>query len=139
MNKYPKIPEHPQHMYMALLFSKYPIQNLIQLYVVHVKIQTIWHDVIYVIMLCSRYGYAASRQCCTFLMQLRTVTLSHTETTVMLRSKTSEKWCCVAGRLVPDVLNDRSASIFKGHAMLLAGRIVTSSAAHSYGYKTDCS
>jgi len=125
-------------MYMALLFSTYPVRTLIQPYVVHFKIQTIWHNVIYVIRLCSRYAYAASRQCCTFVMQLRTVTLSHTETTVTLRSKTSEKWCCVAGRVVPDVLNDRSA-IFKGHTMLLAGRIVTSSAAHSYGYKTACS
>jgi len=64
-------------------------------------------------------------------------TESH-KTTVVLRSNTSAKWCCVAGRVVPDVLNDRSASIFKGHAMLLARRIVTS-AAHSYGYKTACS
>lgn len=125
-------------MYMALLFSKYPVRTLIQPYVVHFEIQTIWHNVIYVIRLCSRYAYAASRQCCTFVMQLRTVTLSHIETTVMLRSKTSEKWCCVAGRVVPDVLNDRSASILKGHTMLLAGRIVTY-AAHSCGYKTACS
>jgi hypothetical protein len=126
-------------MCMALLFSKYAIQTLTQLYVIHIKIQTIWHYVNYVIRLYSRYTYSASRQCCMFLMQLRKVIPSHTETTVMLRSETSEMWFCVGGRVVPVVLDDHSASIFKGQAMLLAGSTVTSSAAHSYGYKTACS
>jgi hypothetical protein len=68
-----------------------------------------------------------------------TMTPSHIETTVTLRSKTSEMWCCFAGRVVPDVLNDQSASLFKSQAMLLARRIVISSAAHNYGYNTACS